>query len=53
MIPGSAALVVDAKGEAFERSKQALRDAMERRGIPAEVKDGDTIGTFRIVEIPR
>ncbi|MDQ1349735.1 MAG: hypothetical protein QG657_36 [Acidobacteriota bacterium] len=49
MAPGSAAFVVDAKKEAFEKSKQALRDAMERRGIAAEVIDGKRIGTFKVV----
>ncbi|MBN1195797.1 MAG: glycosyltransferase [Candidatus Aminicenantes bacterium] len=50
MVPGSAAQVVDAKGYAFERSKQALRDAMIRRGIRAEVLDGEAPGTFRVLE---
>ena len=49
MVPGSAAFVVDAKKEAFEKSKQALRDAMERRGIAAEVIDGKRMGTFKVV----
>lgn len=48
MIPGSAASVVDAKSDAFERAKRALAEAMERRGIRAEVKDGDPAGTFRV-----
>lgn len=48
MIPGSAASVVDAKREAFERSKRALREAMERRGIDAVVSDGPTPGKFRV-----
>ena len=51
MIPGSAALVVDAKKQAFEKSKQALQDAMERRGIRAAISDGETIGTFKVKEI--
>lgn len=49
MVPGSAALVVDAKKEAFAKSKQALRDAMKRRGIDAEISDGKKIGTFKKV----
>lgn len=49
MVPGSAAFVVDAKKGAFEKSKQALRDAMERRGIVAEVIDGKRMGTFKVV----
>lgn len=51
MIPGSAAFVVDAKKQAFEKSKQALQDAMERRGIRAAISDGETIGTFKVKEI--
>lgn len=49
MIPGSAAQVVDAKGYAFARSKQALREAMARRGIEAEVTDNESPGTFKIL----
>lgn len=49
MVPGSGAFVVDAKKEAFEKSKQALRDAMARRGIAAEVVDGTRLGTFKVV----
>lgn len=49
MVPGSAAFVVDAKKGAFEKSRQALRDAMERRGIAAEVIDGKRMGTFNVV----
>jgi len=48
-VPGSAASRVDAKPYAFERSKQALRDAMARRGIEAIVTDGGEIGKFRVV----
>ena len=48
MIPGSAAFVVDAKSKAFERAKRALEEALQRRGIRAEVLDGETQGTFRI-----
>lgn len=48
-VPGSAASRVDAKPYAFERSKQALRDAMARRGIDAVVTDGDEIGDFTVV----
>jgi glycosyltransferase involved in cell wall biosynthesis len=51
MIPGSAAMKVDAKKEAFEKSKQALRDAMERRDIHAKISEGKTIGTFKVKEI--
>jgi glycosyltransferase involved in cell wall biosynthesis len=48
-VPGSAASRVDAKPYAFERSKQALRDAMARREIEAIVTDGDEIGKFRVL----
>lgn len=48
MIPGSAAWVVDAKSRSFERAKQALRDAMNRRGVDADVTDGDRTGTFKV-----
>ena len=48
MIPGSAASVVDAKSKAFERGKRALEEALERRGIEAEVLEGQPAGTFRI-----
>ncbi len=48
MIPGSAASVVNAKSSAFERAKRALADAMERRGVRAEILDGEPEGTFRI-----
>jgi glycosyltransferase involved in cell wall biosynthesis len=48
MIPGSAASVVDAKPEAFQRAKRALEDALKRRGIQAEVRDGKSKGTFFI-----
>ncbi len=48
MVPGSAAAKVDAKGYSFSRSKKALQEAMERRGIRAEIKDGKSIGTFRV-----
>jgi glycosyltransferase involved in cell wall biosynthesis len=49
MVPGSAAFVVNAKQDAFEKSKQALREGMKRRGIDADVIDGKRIGTFKIV----
>ncbi|MCP4215471.1 MAG: glycosyltransferase, partial [bacterium] len=49
MIPGSAAMVVDAKREAFEKSKRALREAMQRRGISAEVIDSHPVGTFKVI----
>jgi O-antigen biosynthesis protein len=49
MIPGSAASVVDAKSESFERARQALKDALKRRDLDGDVLDGDTPGTFRVV----
>lgn len=42
--------MVDAKGEAFEKSKRALREAMARRNIEAEVLDGELIGTFKVIK---
>jgi len=48
MIPGSAAAIVDAKSEALERSRRAVKEALERRGIDAEVIDGQIPGTFHI-----
>jgi SAM-dependent methyltransferase len=48
MIPGSAAFVVDAKPKAFERTRRALEEALQRRGIQAEVLDSEPKGTFRI-----
>lgn len=51
MIPGSAASVVDAKREAFDKSRRALGEAMERRGIEAVVLDGPGIGKFRVKRI--
>jgi glycosyltransferase involved in cell wall biosynthesis len=50
MIPGSAASVVDAKSRSFERARQALEEALKRRGIKAEVLDGKTPGTFYVKE---
>lgn len=48
MISGSAALIVDAKKQAFERSKTALREAMKRRGYQAVVKDAILPGKFKV-----
>lgn len=48
MVPGSAAFVVDAKSKAFERAKRALEEALQRRGIQAEVLNSEPKGTFRI-----
>lgn len=48
MIPGSAAFVVDAKSKAFERAKRALEETLQRRGIQAEVLEGENKGTFHI-----
>ncbi len=50
MIPGSAAMVVDAKKEAFDRSKKALEDAMKRRNINAVITDGPLPGTFKVIK---
>jgi len=53
MIPGSAAFVVDAKSKAFERAKRALEEALQRRGIQAEVLDSESKGTFFIQKLKR
>ncbi|MCP5047788.1 MAG: glycosyltransferase [bacterium] len=50
MVPGSAAAVVNAKSQSFDRAKQALKDAMERRGIRATICDGEKMGTFCVKE---
>jgi len=47
-IPGSAAHNVDAKKEAFEKSKTALREAMKRRGYDVIIKDALLPGKFRV-----
>jgi glycosyltransferase involved in cell wall biosynthesis len=49
MIPGSAAAVVDAKSQSFDRTKKAIEDALQRRGIKATITDGKSTGTFRII----
>lgn len=38
MIEGSTAATIDSKGYAIEKGRQAVSDALERRGIKAEVK---------------
>lgn len=47
-LPGSAASRVDAKRYAFESSKKALREAMNRRGLNAVVSNGKSPGTFKV-----
>lgn len=51
MIPGSAAAVVNAKSQSFERAKQALRETLARRHLTGMVTDGEKTGTFKIVPI--
>lgn len=48
MNPGSAAADARAKPKAVDASKRALRDAMARRGIDAEVEDGPFPTTYRV-----
>lgn len=48
MIPGSAAAIVDAKSTSFERARQALKEALERRGLKGTINDGQTPGTFKV-----
>lgn len=47
-VAGSAAHRIDAKDYAFENSKKALREAMERRGIDALVSDTRSVGKFKV-----
>lgn len=48
MIPGSAALEPGAKPKAVDASKRALADAMQRRGLDAEVLEGPVPNTYRV-----
>ncbi len=52
MIPGSAAAVVNAKSQSFERAKQALRETLARRHLFGTVTDGEKMGTFKIIPVP-
>ncbi len=47
-IPGSTAATLDAKPYVFENAKKALRDALRRRGVAAEVQDGMWKGSYRV-----
>jgi glycosyltransferase involved in cell wall biosynthesis len=47
-IPGSGALVINAKPYAYEAGKRALEDALTRRQIDATVVDGYTVGYYRV-----
>jgi GT2 family glycosyltransferase len=48
MVPGSAASDLEAKPKSIDAAKRALADAMQRRGIQAQVTDGLWISTYRI-----
>ncbi len=48
MIPGSAALESGAKPKAVEAAKRALSDAIQRRGLDAEVLEGPHPNTYRV-----
>jgi GT2 family glycosyltransferase len=48
MIPGSAALESSAKPMAVEAAKRALSDAIQRRGLDAEVLEGPHPNTYRV-----
>ncbi|MBU0667858.1 glycosyltransferase [Patescibacteria group bacterium] len=47
-IPGSAAARTEAKPYAFDAAKKALADAVRRRGIKADITDGQWKGSYRI-----
>ena len=48
MVPGSAALVSEAKPKSVEAATRALTDAMKRRGSEAEIVDGPFRNTYRV-----
>ncbi len=47
-VPGSAAASVGAKEYAYEAAKKALTEALDRRGLEAEVLDGPNRGHYRV-----
>lgn len=47
-IPGSAAMVVDAKQYAFVAAKKAIKDYLKRNGIEGDVFDGLFTGSYRV-----
>jgi GT2 family glycosyltransferase len=48
MAPGSAAGAANAKPYAHDAARRALRDAVERRSLDAEVLDGPGLGSWRV-----
>jgi GT2 family glycosyltransferase len=47
-IPGSVAMIADAKSYAFVSAKKALSDYLQRNSIQGEVVDGNLIGSYRV-----
>ncbi|MDM8541021.1 glycosyltransferase [Desulfococcaceae bacterium HSG9] len=47
-IPGSVALKENSKTYAYSAAQKALTQAMQRRKIPCEVKEGKWLGSYRI-----
>ena len=48
MVPGSAASQLDAKPKSVDAAKRALADAMQRRGIEADILEGSATTTYRV-----
>jgi GT2 family glycosyltransferase len=47
-IPGSAAMIADAKSYAFVSAKKALSDYLRRNSIQGKVVDGNFVGSYRV-----
>ncbi|MDM8553108.1 glycosyltransferase [Desulfococcaceae bacterium HSG7] len=47
-IPGSVALKENSKTYAYSAAQKALTQAMQRRKIPCEVKEGQWLGSYRV-----
>ncbi|MCH7998682.1 MAG: glycosyltransferase [Chloroflexi bacterium] len=48
MVPGSAASDLEAKPKSIDAAKRALADAMKRRGIKADILEGNAKTTYRV-----
>ena len=48
MVPGSAASDLEAKPKSIEAAKRALADAMQRRGVEADILEGSAKTTYRV-----
>ena len=48
MVPGSAASALEAKPRSIQAAKRALADAMQRRGVEADILDGSAKTTYRV-----